>query len=157
MSSDGIANVSRREVLRGLGGTLAAAALPSCWSDAQEPRPGNSAASSKQPNILWITGEGVPISALSCYGSKLIQTPNIDRIANEGMRFENAFCTNALCAPSRATLLTGTYNHVNGMLGNPGMEQAWDNATPRFNPWMRSVSAGRLFSGRIFRSIVCRN
>ncbi|UWZ85389.1 sulfatase family protein [Occallatibacter riparius] len=73
----------------------------------------------RRPNILWITGEGVPQPALSCYGGRLLQTPNIDRIANEGIRFENSFCTNGLCAPSRATLLTGTYSHVNGILGNP--------------------------------------
>jgi arylsulfatase A-like enzyme len=75
--------------------------------------------SSRKPNILWITGEGVPITALSCYGSRLISTPNIDRIAREGMRFENSFVTNALCAPGRATLLTGKYDHLNGMISNP--------------------------------------
>ncbi len=74
----------------------------------------------KQPNILWITTEGVPISVLSCYGSKFMPTPNIDRIAKEGMLFTNSFVNNALCAPSRATLLTGKYNHLNGMLTNPG-------------------------------------
>jgi arylsulfatase A-like enzyme len=74
----------------------------------------------QKPNILWITTEGVPLKVLSCYGSRLIQTPNIDRIAKEGMLFRNSFCTNALCAPSRATLLTGKYDHLNGMLTNPG-------------------------------------
>lgn len=74
----------------------------------------------KQPNILWITTEGVPLSVLSCYGSRLMHTPNIDRIANEGMLFENGFVTNGLCAPSRATLLTGKYSHLNGMMTNPG-------------------------------------
>lgn len=76
-----------------------------------------------KPNILWITTEGVPLSVLSCYGSrysKFMQTPNIDRIANEGMLFRNSFCNNALCAPSRATLLTGKYNHLCGMEVNPG-------------------------------------
>src|SRR5574340_463883 len=73
-----------------------------------------------KPNIIWITTEGVPVSVLSCYGSQFIKTPNIDRIANEGMLFTNSFCTNALCAPSRATLLTGKYSHLNGMLSNPG-------------------------------------
>ena len=65
----------------------------------------------KRPNILWITTEGVPLKVLSCYGSQLIQTPNIDRIAREGMLFRNSFCTNALCALSRASLLTGKYDH----------------------------------------------
>src|SRR6185437_3926305 len=69
-------------------------------------------------NILWITTEGVPINALSCYGSTIAPTPNIDRIAKEGMLFNNSFCNNALCAPSRATLLTGKYDHLNGMFSN---------------------------------------
>ena len=73
---------------------------------------------SDKPNILWITTEGVPLSVLSCYGSKIDTTPNIDRIAKEGMLFTNSFCTNALCAPSRATLLTGKYDHLNGMYSN---------------------------------------
>lgn len=73
-----------------------------------------------RPNIIWITTEGVPLKVLSCYGSNWIQTPNIDRIGKEGMLFRNSFCTNALCAPSRATLLTGKYSHLNGMLSNPG-------------------------------------
>jgi arylsulfatase A-like enzyme len=131
MSADHNATVSRRDVLRGLGATAAAAAS-SRWTPAQEP-PGSSSGSSRQPNILWITGEGVPLSTLSCYGSLLIHTPNIDRIANEGMRFENAFCTNALCAPGRATLLTGTYSHVNGMLGNPENNDVWANSKARFD------------------------
>lgn len=53
--------------------------------------------------------------AMSCYDSKINETPNLDRIANEGMRFDNCFCTNSICAPSRASILTGTYNHVNGV------------------------------------------
>src|SRR6185312_4159401 len=73
-----------------------------------------------KPNILWITTEGLPLKVLSCYGGTLIKTPNIDRIAKEGMLFQNSFCTNGLCAPSRATLLTGKYSHLNGMLANPG-------------------------------------
>jgi len=54
--------------------------------------------------------------AVSCYGGKLNKTPNIDRIANEGMRFDNCFCTNSICTPSRATILTGKYSHKNGCL-----------------------------------------
>ena len=53
--------------------------------------------------------------ALSCYGSTLNTTPHLDRIATEGMRFDNCFCTNSICTPSRATILTGTYSHVNGV------------------------------------------
>jgi arylsulfatase A-like enzyme len=53
--------------------------------------------------------------AMSCYGSIINETPNLDRIADEGMRFNNCFCTNSICAPSRAVILTGTYNHINGV------------------------------------------
>jgi arylsulfatase A-like enzyme len=53
--------------------------------------------------------------AISCYGSKVNKTPNIDRIAAEGMRLTNCFATNALCAPSRATILTSKYSHLNGV------------------------------------------
>jgi arylsulfatase A-like enzyme len=51
--------------------------------------------------------------AMGCYGSRINATPNLDRIAAGGMRLNNCFCTNAICTPSRATILTGTYNHVN--------------------------------------------
>ena len=52
--------------------------------------------------------------AMSCYGSRINKTPNLDRIANGGVRFDNCFCTNSICTPSRAAILTGTYNHING-------------------------------------------
>lgn len=127
-------NVSRREALKQLGlVALGGAVIPkmlfsqvvpngiSSFIPRQKPSKTVSPRSAvSKPNILWITLEGVPLSVLSCYGSRLIQTPNIDRIAKEGMQFQNAFTTNALCAPSRATLLTGKYDHLNGMLSNPG-------------------------------------
>ncbi len=53
--------------------------------------------------------------AISAYGSRINSTPNLDRIADEGIRMDAAFCTNSICAPSRAAILTGTYNHVNGV------------------------------------------
>lgn len=68
-----------------------------------------------RPNILYIMSDDHAAHAMSCYGSKINQTPNLDRIANEGMRFDKCFCTNAICTPSRASILTGTYNHINGV------------------------------------------
>ncbi|MEO6434362.1 MAG: sulfatase [Tepidisphaeraceae bacterium] len=53
--------------------------------------------------------------AISAYGSKINRTPNIDRIAKNGMLFRNAFCANSICSPSRATILTGKHSHVNGV------------------------------------------
>jgi len=123
---DGRESITRREALARIGGAALGSALAPSLMEAQQTTKKQTAgkrhpaANGKRPNILWITGEGVPLSVLSCYGSRLMTTPNIDRIANEGMRFNNSFVTNALCAPSRATLLTGKYNHLNGMLENPG-------------------------------------
>ena len=71
--------------------------------------------SQSRPNILFIMSDDHASHAISAYGSRINQTPHIDRIAEEGMRFDNCFCTNSICTPSRAAILTGTYNHVNGV------------------------------------------
>jgi arylsulfatase A-like enzyme len=68
-----------------------------------------------KPNIIFIMSDDHASHAMSCYGSRINQTPHIDRIANEGMRFDNCFCTNSICAPSRAVILTGLYNHLSGV------------------------------------------
>ncbi len=68
-----------------------------------------------KPNILFIFSDDHAQHAISAYGSKVNQTPNIDRLAKDGTRFANAFVTNSICTPSRATLLTGQYSHRNGV------------------------------------------
>ncbi|MBN2309529.1 MAG: sulfatase [Candidatus Hydrogenedentes bacterium] len=68
-----------------------------------------------RPNILFIMSDDHAAHAMSCYGSRINRTPNLDRIAEGGMRLDNCFCTNSICTPSRATILAGTYNHVNGV------------------------------------------
>ncbi|MDT0305166.1 sulfatase family protein [Streptomonospora wellingtoniae] len=68
-----------------------------------------------RPNILVIMTDDHAAPAISAYGSAINRTPAVDRLAAEGVRFDNAFCTNAICSPARATLLTGTYSHVHGM------------------------------------------
>ena len=73
---------------------------------------------SERPNIIFIMSDDHSEAAISAYGSNLISTPNIDRIANEGAKFNNSFVTNSICAPSRAVLLTGKYSHLNGVLDN---------------------------------------
>lgn len=72
----------------------------------------------QRPNILFIMTDDHTTQAMSCYGSELIETPNLDRIANEGMRFNNCYVTNAICAPSRAVILTGKHSHLNGVTDN---------------------------------------
>ena len=68
-----------------------------------------------RPNILFIMTDDHAAHAMSCYGSRINETPNLDRIAEGGMRFDNCFCTNSICTPSRAVILTGQYSHVNGV------------------------------------------
>jgi arylsulfatase A-like enzyme len=80
-----------------------------------------STSQTKQPNILVIFSDDHAQQTISAYGSKLMQTPSIDRIAKEGALFTNTFVTNSICAPARAVLLTGKYSHLNGLKDNaPG-------------------------------------
>jgi len=72
----------------------------------------------KKPNILFIMSDDHAYQAISAYSDKLIQTPNIDRIADEGLLFSNACVSNSICAPSRATILTGKHTHLNGKIDN---------------------------------------
>ncbi len=71
-----------------------------------------------RPNVLFIMSDDHTTQAFGCYGSRLAElnpTPTIDRLAKEGMLFENAFVTNSICTPSRACILTGQYPHTNGV------------------------------------------
>jgi len=72
----------------------------------------------KQPNILLIVTDDHSTAAISSYGSKLIETPNIDRLANEGILFENCYATNSISGPSRACILTGKFSHLHGFTDN---------------------------------------
>lgn len=70
------------------------------------------------PNIIFIMSDDHAYQAISAYQDHLIQTPNIDRLAEEGMLFNNACVTNSICAPSRAVILTGKHSHMNGKIDN---------------------------------------
>jgi len=76
------------------------------------------ASSAERPNIIFILSDDHAVRAVSAYGDSLVQTPNIDRIAAGGMRFDRAYVGNAICGPSRATLLTGLHSHANGFYSN---------------------------------------
>lgn len=77
-------------------------------------------ADKSQPNIVLIFSDDHANAALSCYGEarKLIDTPHLDRLANEGVRFDRCLVPNSICGPSRATVLTGKYSHLNGFYNN---------------------------------------
>ncbi|MHA6513420.1 sulfatase family protein [Tessaracoccus sp. Z1128] len=67
-----------------------------------------------RPNLIFIMSDDHAAHAISAYGSRVNRTPHIDRLAAEGIRLDRVYCTNSICTPSRATILTGTYSHVNG-------------------------------------------
>ncbi len=73
---------------------------------------------SNRPNIVFIFSDDHSQRAISAYGSRINRTPQIDRLASDGMRFEHCLVTNSICAPSRAVILTGKYSHLNGQLTN---------------------------------------
>ena len=109
-STDG---ASRRDFIRGtlaVAGTALTSGIAAPAASAQ--------AKPKRPNLVFLFGEGQRADALSIAGNKILKTPNHDRIGREGIRFRNAFCTNALCAPARAVALTGMYSRSTGALSN---------------------------------------
>ena len=71
-----------------------------------------------RPNIIYIMSDDHDADAISAYNKKLISTPNIDRISNEGILFNKCFVANSICSPARATLLTGQHSHKNGVKDN---------------------------------------
>lgn len=80
------------------------------------------AAAIDKPNIIFILTDDQRWDVMSCMGHPFVKTPNMDRLANEGVLFKNAFVTTSLCSPSRASFLTGTYAHRHGVIGNWGCE-----------------------------------
>ncbi|KHT62509.1 mucin-desulfating sulfatase (N-acetylglucosamine-6-sulfatase) [Photobacterium gaetbulicola] len=105
-------NIKRSTLSKGIGLLLASSAMTSV------------AAEQERPNILFIFSDDHANQAISAYNPTLGQTPNIDRIANEGAIFERAFVTNSICQPSRASVMSGKHSHKNGVLDN----------TSRWNP-----------------------
>jgi len=106
------------------------------------------------PNIIWFYADDLDQEAISAYGSELITTPNIDRIAEEGMLFRNSFVSNSICAPARAVIQTGLFSHLNGVKGNkvafdsslvtfPKVLQAQGYQTALIGKWhLKSVPSG---------------
>jgi N-acetylglucosamine-6-sulfatase len=83
-----------------------------------------------QPNIVFIFTDDHACHSIGAYGSKINKTPNIDRLLDTGAIFENSFCTNSICGPSRASVLTGKHSHKNGFLGN--FSKAFDGTQTTF-------------------------
>lgn len=126
------AGPTRRDVLqRSLavaGSVIASSIAPSALM--AEPK-------TKRPNLVFFLGEGQRADALSIAGNSILKTPNHDRIGREGMRFENAFCTNALCAPARSVSLTGMYSRSTGALSNEHLDVPLPSDIPLFTDILR--------------------
>ncbi|TBW30346.1 sulfatase [Gramella sp. KN1008] len=93
----------------------------------------------KRPNIVFIMSDDHAEQAISAYGhpvSQLAPTPNIDRIANNGAKFLNNFCTNSICGPSRAVILTGKFSHINGFRMNG---EVFDGSQPTLPKYLKGA------------------
>ena len=93
-------------------------------------------AADKRPNILFIFTDDHAPHAIGAYGSKINKTPNMDKLAREGMIFQNSFCTNSICGPSRAVILTGKHSHLNGFMTNGN---TFDGSQQTFPKLMRKA------------------
>lgn len=92
---------------------------------------------SLRPNIVYIMTDDHTAQMMSCYDSTHIQTPNLDRIANEGVRFTNSFVANSLSGPSRACMLTGKHSHANGFRSNE--TDVFDGSQPTFPKYLQNA------------------
>ena len=138
------AGPTRRDVLQGslaVAGTVFASAVAPSILSAQT--------KTKKPNLVFFLGEGQRADALSIAGNQILKTPNHDRIGREGMRFENAFCTNALCAPARAVLLTGMYSRSTGALSNGHMNRPLPSDIPIFTDILREAGYEIAIVGKV--------
>src|SRR5579885_2536263 len=106
------------------------------------------AAGGDRPNFVLMMTDDQRWDALSAAGNTILQTPHLDRIAREGMRFRNAFVTNALCAPSRATFMTGLYSHAHGVRDNTARRPDVPLSIPFVSDLLRRAGYEVAFCGK---------
>lgn len=131
--------MNRRQFMRSISLGAASLAIPGCFKKEQQET------GSEKPNIIFIMTDDHAAHALSCYGSRINKTPHLDRIADEGMRFDNCFCTNSICAPSRAVILTGMFSHLNGVRDN---SQVFDGSQTTFPKLLQEVGYATAMIGK---------
>jgi arylsulfatase A-like enzyme len=135
---------TRRDFLQGslaVAGTVLASSAGASIASA-ETKP-------KRPNLVFFFGEGQRADALSIAGNQILKTPNHDRIGHEGIRFRNAFCTNALCAPARAVALTGMYSRSTGALSNEHLNVPLPSDIPIFTDLLREAGYEVAILGKV--------
>ena len=141
---------TRREFLQDSISLAGAAAVAgSLLTSAGEAAVASAQSTPKRPNLVFFLGEGQRFDALSITGNLILQTPNHDRIGHEGMMFRNAFCTNALCAPARATVLTGLYSRSTGALSNQHLNVPLPSDIPLFTDLLREAGYQIAIVGKV--------
>lgn len=102
----------------------------------------------ERPNIVFIFADDLTCQAISTYGErrKLLETPHLDRLAREGMRFDRCLVTNSICGPSRATILTGKYSHLNGFYNNTNSR--FDSAQTTFPKLLQAAGYNTAIVGK---------
>ena len=105
---------SRRNFLKLTGLVGGSLVLSNCLNA----QTGTANRKSKRPNIVFLFTDDHAVQSIGAYGSRINRTPNIDRLATEGVVFDRCFCCNSICAPSRAAVLTGKHSHANGLMTN---------------------------------------
>ena len=109
----------------------------------------NQVQAASRPNIVWIFSDDHAYQAIGAYGGRLQAlnpTPNIDRLASEGMRFDRCYVANSICSPSRATLLTGKFSHMNGKYNNT---DEFDHNQQQFQKILRTNGYQTVMVGKI--------
>lgn len=137
MSGNG--GLTRREALRVLGAGAATLALGDLLGCAD-------GGPARRPNILLVLTDDVRHDTLGCAGDARLQTPNLDRLAKEGVRFSNAFVTSSLCSPSRASMLTGCYAHRHGVIDNISRDP--DRSCPTFAQVLQQAGYETAYIGK---------
>ena len=134
-------SIKCRKITGLLGIAAAASHLASCHAG------GETSNAIQKPNIVFILTDDQRWDAMSCLGHPIMKTPNLDMLRNRGALFRNAFVTTSLCAPSRASFLTGTYAHTHKVVGNWGCE--FDhNRTPSFPKVLQQSGYNTAFIGK---------
>ena len=131
---------TRRSVIAGLSSVLGIGAASAVLG-----RPRKSV-DRHRPNIVFFLGEGLRTDEFSIAGNPILKTPNMDRIGREGVIFRNAFVTNALCLPSRASILSGAYSHTTGATTN--QEDQVPSNFPMFTDVLRQYGYHTAFIGK---------
>lgn len=133
-----VLNYNRRDFLKSVGLGAASLAMPGCVVGGER--------AVRRPNIIFILTDDQRYDAMSCAGHPWLKTPNMDRLAGEGVLFENAFVTTSLCSPSRASFLTGCYAHTHEVFMNNGRDP--NPSIPIFPQLLRKAGYRTAFIGK---------